>query len=256
MKGNVQASGKADPLWPADDIITPPEEGKVRVWGCSLATDLHQSGISPDSLSSEELQRASRFHRDELRARFISSRVLLRSVLGRCLNIAPSAVNIGLEDRGKPHLNHHTQIQFNLAHSGDLMLLAVTNGMKIGVDVERVRPLNDAKAIARRFFSTNESNWLQRCSDQELDQAFFQLWTRKEAVLKATGEGISSGLDSLELLNPEGTFKPAVTRTADGGSETRWTFHDLHPAAGYIGALALPKMDGEVQIKCAWFQVD
>ena len=123
----------------------------------------------------------------------------------------------------------------------------------MGVDVERCRPLNDCQAIARRFFTKREADWLEGFRGAALDRAFFRLWTRKEAILKSTGEGISGGLDSLELLAAGGSFRPVVIRSAGGAAEQGWGLTELVPAAGFAGALALPADAGRVELQAATY---
>jgi len=255
MKSQIKSTSTSDLYWPTDAALAPPGDGEVRVW-CSLLRGTPQVlKSSRHLLSTEELNRSSRFHGEPLRHQFVMSRIVLRTILGRCLGVAPQTLEFGSDDRGKPYLMHGAGLQFNLAHTADFMVLAVARKIVLGVDVERIRRLKDALAIASRFYSPEEANWLKSRSPDELDQAFFSLWTRKEAVLKATGEGISSGIASIELLSKDGAFRQTVSRSTDTNRNTTWNLHELQPAAGFVGALALPTDHGRLQIRATSFHV-
>lgn len=166
--------------------------------------------------------------------------------------MAPERVAFETDARGKPRLATESGVEFNLAHSADLMVLAVTRGVAVGVDVERVRPMNDAQGIARRFFTPREADWLQYQKGAELERAFFNAWTRKEAILKATGEGISSGLASIELLDADGQFLPLISHGLHGAM---WALHALEPATGFVAALALPFHATKTELRTASFEL-
>lgn len=231
--------------------MAPPDPGEVQVW-CSLLRCKPQVLSRLELvLSREERERAARFRTSELRDRFTLSRVVLRQILGGCLGVAPGRVDFTSDAKGKPRLAEEGGIDFNLAHTADLMVLAVTRGMEVGVDVERVRRLPDSYGIARRFFTPRESDWLQQQTGEELDRAFFNLWTRKEAVLKATGAGISGGLESIELLDHDRRFVPLVSHGEHG---TMWALQALEPAEGFVAALALPSNTVPDKLRTASFE--
>lgn len=251
--GRISAS---DVHWPATTEVLPAQAGILQVWCGILRCELKALGRLERLLSEDEVQRASRLRSVALRHRFVVSRSLLRIVLGRCLDTAPEDLRFGWDVGGKPHLANDRDVEFNLAHTGDLMLLALTRSMPVGVDVERVRRLNDPVGIARRFFTAREADWLQRRTRDELNRAFFRLWTRKEAVLKAGGEGISSGLESLELLDADGWFSDLVMRQHKDSAATKWSVMELHPAIGFLGALAVPGDAGRVELRTATLRLD
>lgn len=189
-------------------------------------------------LSPEEHERARAFSRPELRRRYVASRGVLREVLAPCAGVEPGALTFGAGPHGKPGLRGHDGLQFNLAHSADLLVLAVGTCGGLGVDVEAIRPMSDAVALARRFFTKREAAWLEAQPVTDREARFFRLWTRKEAVLKACGLGIAHGLDRLELIESAGTWK---TQTVfPEASSSGWTLRELTPAPGYVGALAMP----------------
>ena len=131
------------------------------------------------------------------------------------------------------------QIHFNLAHSGDLALLAITRVGPVGIDVERIREVKDAADLVARFFCARENELFQRLPAIEKPGAFFNLWTRKEALLKATGEGIGKALSEVEVSFLPGEPASLVSIAGDTDRAARWSLHELTPAAGYVGAVAI-----------------
>jgi 4'-phosphopantetheinyl transferase len=160
--------------------------------------------------------------------------------LGNYLQMPPAEVPLVYGPNGKPLLQtagNQTTIHFNLAHSQNLALLAVTYAGQIGVDVEAVRPLNDAHELVNRFFSARESVAFESVPEAEKPEAFFNLWTRKEAWLKATGEGIGHLLNKVEVSFLPG--EPAKLLSLPQNTTSPWTLTDLAPAPGFAGALAV-----------------
>jgi 4'-phosphopantetheinyl transferase len=254
MNPHNTPTSASDLRWPAMRDVSPPKPGIVQVLCSLLRCEPDMLSELESGLSAEEALRAARFRTEELRHRFIVTRAVLRSVLGRCLAVAPAQVRFAANATGKPHLAEGRGISFNLAHTGDVMLLAVTSGIPVGVDVERIRSLNDAFGIADRFFTSREAAWLRSKQAATIDRAFFSLWTRKEAILKATGEGIGSGLDTLELLKANGRFHDTVTRHQKDSEITAWSLTELEPGTVFIGALALPVSAGTIHLQTGTFQ--
>lgn len=139
-------------------------------------------------------------------------------------------------------------LHFNLAHSDQLALLAVTRVAALGVDVERIRPFANALGIAERFFSAGETTAFEALPPGAREEAFFHLWTRKEAWLKATGEGIAASLSKIEVTFLP-TEPPGVRAIAgDPVAGKAWSICPLKPADGFVGALAIQALD--VQLSC------
>jgi 4'-phosphopantetheinyl transferase len=129
---------------------------------------------------------------------------------------------------------------FNVSHSGELALVAVTAGVAVGVDVEAVRGMEDALRISERFFSAAERVVLAACPAAERDAAFFRCWTRKEAYVKAVGDGIALGLDRFDVSLDEGEGARFLALESDAGRAAWWSLTHVDPGPGYVGALALP----------------
>jgi 4'-phosphopantetheinyl transferase len=195
-------------------------------------------------LSRDEKARATRFHFDLHRHRFIAGRAWLRTVLGNYLGIKPGKIVFRYTPTGKPALARTATspspgLCFNLAHAENLALLALTIEAEIGVDVECVRPAPDAAELVSRFFSPREAALFHELPPEQRSGAFFNLWTRKESLLKATGEGIAHSLRSVEVSFLP--YEPArfLSLPTNAGSPNHWSLHELHPAPGFTAALAV-----------------
>lgn len=176
-------------------------------------------------LSIDERLRADRFQFEEDRRRFIVSRAKLRELLARYTN---REIRFEMNEHGKPFLTGGG-VCFNVSHSGDLVLHAISRSCDVGVDVEHVRLDRDLEGIAKRFFSGSESTELERLPTT----AFFNCWTRKEAIVKATGLGISMGLDTFDVPVADGTLPADVVA---GGR--LWRLHEVEVPSGYRAAVA------------------
>lgn len=193
-------------------------------------------------LDAEERHRAARFVHATHRARFTIAHAALRLFLARCLGVEPAAVQYEAGRDGKPRLGAGSRpLEFNLAHAEGLCLLAAVRARAVGVDVEFVRDLPDAASIADAHFTAAEREALRSLSAAERRAAFFRCWTRKEAVLKAEGEGLGRALDSLEV-GLDGAATVSVPRPA-GPSE--WSLVGLPAPSGYAAAGAVASSAGE-----------
>jgi 4'-phosphopantetheinyl transferase len=177
----------------------------------------------------------------------------LRALLGNYLQLDPARLEFACHSRGKPSLTGPGagQIHFNLAHSEDLALIAVTRAGEVGVDVERIRPMPDGEAIAERFFSTREIEAFRRVPAAARDAAFFSLWTRKEAWLKATGDGIAESLAKIEVAFLPGETPRVLAIAGDAAAGEAWSLCPLNPASGFVGALAIRCRPVQLQCWCA-----
>ncbi len=193
-------------------------------------------------LSDDEWSRANRFHFEEDRNAYIAARGVLRIILGQYLNAEPTQLRFTYNQYGKPFLLPETnpeKLQFNLSHSDGLALFAFTRQREIGVDLERIQRQFEFEEIAGRFFSPGEAALLHSLPDSMKPEAFFNCWTRKEAYIKAHGEGLSLPLASFDVTLKPG--KPArLIRTRDSPPEaTQWRLQALWPGDGFAGALAV-----------------
>src|SRR5947209_5514703 len=168
-------------------------EGEVQVWMLGRELALPALEELKQILSEDERQRADRFRFDRDRNCSIASRGILRSLVGSYLGCDPREVRFRYSDRGKPELDSpsNMDLRFNVAHSGDVILWGFTHARRIGLDIEKVRLDLHVSQIAERFFSCGERAQLQSVADAEQHEAFFRCWSRKEAYVKATGDGLS-----------------------------------------------------------------
>lgn len=217
-----------------------PRPSEVHLWRIELDDATGDSEQLRSLLSTDELERALRFHFERDRRRYVTARAALRSVLGRCLGTAPEAVELRYGPQGRPSLAHaDVQLDFNVSHTGGLGLIAVSRE-RVGVDVEAVRELDDLPTLIRSCCSSSESTALSSLQGRDRLEAFFAAWTRKEAIAKATGAGLGIEPTSIEVeldRRPE----PRVLRLGGSVDAARgWTLRDLGLEEGFAGALAAP----------------
>ena len=197
-------------------------------------------------LSDDERLRAERFHFERDRRRFIVSQGMLRSIIGEYIDMEPSRFQFYSGHRGKPYLVHSSgkaPLQFNLAHSKEIALYAFTGNREIGIDVEYIRDMPDAEKIALTTFSSLENKVLQSLPEYQRQEAFFNCWTRKEAYIKAIGNGLYHALDRFDVSLAPG--EPARLVSIEGSAEqaSRWFMKSLIPEDGYVAALAVKGSD-------------
>lgn len=220
-------------------------EDEIHVWRACLdqPTACLQQLLA--KLSADERMRAERFYFEQDRKRFIVARGLLRTILSCYLGIEPSELEFCYGLRGKPALVNSggSTLRFNLSHSQGLALYAIAPTREIGIDLEHIRPLPAAQ-IAERFFSAQENAILRTLPPDQQQQAFFSCWTRKEAFLKAIGDGLAFPLNQFDVsLSPD---QPAQIHSIKGDSAAaaNWFLQELKPAPGYVGALAVEGTGG------------
>lgn len=212
---------------------------RVDIWTIRLALMPSALDAAKSLLSPDEHARIDAFRNDQARRNYIISHAALRQILGYSLQVAPNQLRFEAGPHGKPALAGPVagRLEFNLTHSGDLALLAVTAGGDVGIDIETVRPMPDALRIAKRFFSPAESDALKELPAAEHAPAFLSLWTRKEALAKGTGLGIANFLTRFEVTSgPE-----ARVKTIDGDARlaAQWSLHAFEPSPGYLAAVAV-----------------
>jgi 4'-phosphopantetheinyl transferase len=229
---------------------------EVQVWivdldaGLAPGEDVEtaEPGAELAVLSAEERARAGRFVRARDRRRFARCRAALREILGRLLGAPAVAVRFRVAARGKPELDHapvgdpradRLSLRFNVSHSSDLALIAVCRGRELGVDLERVRPIPEAARIVGSFFTTAEQAEFATIPAAARDLAFHRGWTRKEAVLKGFGMGLSglsaryqTGFGTTELT-------PRFTPAGPAHRVDPWLLWEAAPRPGFVAALAV-----------------
>lgn len=221
---------------------------RIDLWQWSL--DIPEQDILKASkpLSDDEMRRADRFVKPIDRRMYIAGRSRLRKILGRYLGLAAKSVSFDYGPHGKPMLADGPG--FNLSHSGGRAVLAVSEDGDLGLDIEKVRPIEDA--VARHNFSPAEYAELSELPEAEWLNGFFRCWTRKEAVLKRLGYGLYMPLDSFDVTVSQ-DVPPCLTRI-EGDNLVRWALVHLDLGPGWIGALALRDAADPVQLR--WREAD
>jgi len=212
--------------WRERSSPPPLRAGEPHVWRARVSETPDLGSL----LSADELARAEALKRG--RRRFVAARGLLRKLAGAYLDRDPASLTFALAEHGKPYLAD-ADLRFSVSHSGDLVLIAFSQGNEIGVDVEEIRESSDTMAIARRFFAPEDAAALAALPPSGRTAAFFAIWCRKEAVLKATGKGVSEGLDRFAVSAVDST---QTVRLDDGDP---WTVRSLTPAPGHGAAVAM-----------------
>ena len=222
-----------------EKLILPNNE--VHLWSASVQENISYLNTYRHILSLEEKQRAERFKFKRDQDRFIIAHVLLRLVLSRYIKITPQAIAYSSNSFGKPNLKGCSDIEtinFNMSHSNDHVLIAVANNLAVGVDIEWVRPIENANQIVETFFSAKEKVQFQSLSDHLKTEAFYSCWTRKEAFIKALGVGISLPLNqfSVSFLPGEPADLLEVPTTIE--QPEFWTLEEFQVREGYVAAIA------------------
>jgi 4'-phosphopantetheinyl transferase len=199
---------------------------ELHLWRASLDLPADEIDALCRSLSPDEIVRADRFHFPRDRHRFVAARSTLRSILSRYTGTAPEQVRFDYGPQGKPALAFPTSdLRFNLSHSEEMALYAITRGRAVGVDVERVRPWPDAGSLVESYFTPRERVAFRALPAESRDDVFFQWWTRKEAYIKALGAGHSHPLDRIDVL--------------DGLDSPDWLLWDLDTLPGFHAAVVV-----------------
>lgn len=222
---------------PSEHALLP---GDVHLWRADLDLPPPILRRYEGLLSRDERERAARFLHARDRARFVTSRAILRTLLAGYLGVEPRTILFGYGPRGKPRLEmgrFSAHLRFNLSHSARLALYAFALEREVGVDLEQVRPFPAAERIARRLLTVSEQELYFSVPPGERRRAlFFRYWTRKEALIKAFGAGLSFPANRWEVP----LFSGAVVHTtpAQEAAQARpWTVYDLVPAPNFVGAL-------------------
>lgn len=220
--------------------VSIPAEGEIHVWYAQLPMDSFQQ--SPSILSLEECARAARFKVERSRDEFLLARVVLRTLAGAYLGIRPQEVKLDQEANAKPCLDssHASCLRFNLSHSEGLTVAAFCRDARIGIDVEKVRHNFAIEDIWERFFSVAERKALRAVPSSEQYEAFFRCWTRKEAYIKARGEGLSHPLHQFDVSIDAKNASLLATRPEPEEAD-RWSIYSVPMPEGYIAAVAIER---------------
>jgi 4'-phosphopantetheinyl transferase len=215
--------------------------GAVHVWRISIDPGLHP-GPYWELLSLSEQRRASRFTHPDRQTAYVLAHGALRRILGGYEQVSPAELAFTTARFGKPALARAGpagRLEFNLSHSGDLALLAVARGRAVGVDVIQWKATTNCSALAERFFSPGERDTLRLLAGApgKVVEGFFSAWSRKEAYLKATGYGLTRGLDHFDVSLAPGEPAALIADRNDPDAPSNWSMVSLAAGAGYSAAL-------------------
>jgi 4'-phosphopantetheinyl transferase len=223
------------------------QQDELHIWRAWLDVEPQERGRLCSYLSEDEVSRAQRFVFPRDRDHFMVARGRLRELLGNYLHCPPNAVQFKTGRYGKLSLlDDGNQLRFNLSHSLGLALYGFCMGRELGIDTEKIRPGFAGEGIAERYFSPAEQRELAELPKELRDTAFFLCWTRKEAYIKAHGDGLQIALDSFDVSLKPG--EPAALRSVDSG---RWSMRSFTPAPEFVAAIIA---EGKIQstrfLKC------
>ncbi len=214
-------------------------DNQVAVWRVPLDSERTSIRDLEMLLSSDELERATRFYFEKDRTRFTVTRGSLRRILGTYLDYDPVAIGFSYNEFGKPQLAmpFGTELRFNLSHTDGLAIIGVSGGRELGVDVERVRHDAGFLEVAESFFSPTEFSNLLALSPEVRPRAFLRCWVSKEAYLKARGTGLSIPLDSFDVsMDPDAPA--ALLKSIPPADVLNWRLETVSLGTDYVGAVA------------------
>ena len=241
-------------------IITFPvrklESDAVHIWEAPiLVSDERAKGLI-NLLSPDERNRAEQFRFKVDRNKFIAAKSFLRTTLGYYLQMPPKDLEFLSSPYGKPLLvsrNGKPQYAFNLSHSNNLVLMAISSGVELGIDVEYVQPIFETDQIVSRYFGENEIELYLKAPEVDRKDLFFWLWTRKEAFIKAIGKGLSLPLNEFDISNLLDGNK--LEFKDNNGVASSWYFYTLDTSAGYKAALVVKSRDVNVSYSTTQLQM-
>src|ERR1700730_1992517 len=228
---------------PAQELALPQDE--LHIWLAWLDVEPLERTRLCSYLSKDEISRAQRFVFPRDHDHFIVARGRLRELLGKYLHRPPNAVQFKTGHYGKLSLlDDGNQLRFNLSHSHGLALYGFSMGRELGIDAEKIQPEFAGEGIAQRYFSTAERRDLAETPKDLRDTAFFLCWTRKEAYIKAHGEGLQIALDSFDV-----SLKPGEQETLRSADSDRWSMRSFKPAPEFVAAVVA---EGEILSTRFW----
>lgn len=215
-----------EPMPPCPEL----KSGQVHVWHISLES---LQEIEVEHLDEQEIKRSEAFYFLKDKNVYKVSRSYLKKILGLYMGTEPEKLLFRLGSKGKPYLQFPvSDLQFNMTHSNQLILIAVTRQNEIGIDVEHLRPVETLQGVIENQFSMSEQKTLKNCPREEQSKLFFQLWTSKEAFLKAFGTGIREGLQNIAL-------KPEAAIIQDLLTLQTCHYVQFFPSEDYVATLAI-----------------
>jgi 4'-phosphopantetheinyl transferase len=240
--------------WQTAPAVIDPPTCEIHLWRVFLDTDVSVVQRLEQLLAQDEQAGAARFRFERDRRRFVVARGLLRSIIARYLRVDPRELMFAYGTRGKPYLESPStgdqQLRFNISHSQGLALYGFAVGAEIGIDLEYVTPLAEMAAIADHFFSPREKRVLSEVPEREATERFYEIWTKKEAYIKAIGKGLSHRLDQFTVAMGLQRENALLEVAGDPDAPNRWWLQRIEPASGYLGAYCIAGRNRRID----WFE--
>jgi 4'-phosphopantetheinyl transferase len=221
----------------------------VHVWRTSLELSAWHVQRLRQTLTADEISRAERFYFERDRRHFVVARGVLRMILSRYLGLDARQLGFAYSSYGKPALATapaRDWLRFNLSHSHELALYAITYGREVGIDIEYIHDRIASEEIAAHYFSPHELMGFRALPVSQRRDAFFACWTRKEAYIKARGEGLSLPLDQFDVSLAPGEPAALLRTLGDAHEAARWSLRALSPGVGYAAALVVEGHDWQM----------
>lgn len=209
----------------------------VHVWNVDVSLKDKRSESFISYLSLDEKERASKYRFEKDRSVYITAKFLLRSLLGHYLKANPKEIAFEYSEFGRPSCLKSIDLDFNVSHSGNRIIIGFSKEQTIGVDIEKIKTDFDPLNLAKNFFSREEITALSQTKESDVFQAFYRCWTRKESFIKAVGEGLSYPLDSFAVTMDYDHKAGFLKIDNDNDSKKDWRLHSFIPAEGYIAAI-------------------
>lgn len=225
---------------PSPDLVLLNDQ--IHVWRANLDLTPQQIEKLEIILSEDEKLRANRFRFAKHRRRFIAARAILRELLAGYLQSSAEQISFTYNPQGKPELAssfNNSHLQFNISHSEDLALYSFNYQQKIGIDLEYLRENVDYASIAKRFFCETEFKLINSCIAEQQQQRFYQLWTAKEAYLKAIGKGLGGGLETSEIKldSEDNIYLHSISNKPEIAND--WSLYNFIPETNFVATIAL-----------------
>lgn len=212
---------------------------EVHLWRAELKRHKDRLSDYAEVLSDEERVRAERFRFDRDRNLYVLSRGVLRLLLSAYSGRRAHSLAFRYGSQGKPFLDADAEIEFNISHSGELCVMAFARRIRVGVDIEQKSRDLAFLELAERFFAADERNEMSGLDSDGLREAFYAVWTRKEAYIKGLGEGVTHGLDNFAVTVGPDERHPRVRSARNPDAQGQWNLFSFEPETGYAGALAV-----------------
>ncbi len=228
-------------LWNLPDEELTIHEGIVHIWLVDIEKEACNHEYLSGLLSNNELERSKRFIFDKDKKRFIITHGILRLILSRYIHLDSKTIYFAREKKGKPVIKNpeNNDIRFNLSHSGKYIIYALTRGREVGIDIQYMKDMPDSDRIVKRFFSNKEINEYFELPAAIRKRAFFTCWTRKEALIKAIGEGLNMPLNSFSV-SPNPGIKSKIEIHDGRFSGRQWSLEDVRlNDMNYVSSIAV-----------------